>query len=76
MSLHVMVHHTDLDGQLCTIWQRPPVETLAAAEPLARSAVATARRLGSTGLHIDVYDDLACTSIWRGRVKPSPRKKD
>jgi len=69
-----MVHHIDRDGALSTIWKRPPVSTLAEAEPLVRSAVATARRAGSTNLHIDVYDDLACASIWRGRVKPSPSR--
>jgi hypothetical protein len=74
MSLHVMVHHIDRDGSLCTIWQRPPVETLAAAEPLARSAVAAARRLGGTQLKIDIYDDLACASVWRGRPKPASQR--
>lgn len=69
-----MVHHTARDGSLSTIWQRPSVDTLAAAEPLVMSALAIARRAGSTGLHIDIYDDLRCASIWRGRVKPLPNR--
>jgi len=69
MAFHAMVHLTGRDGQLSTIWERPAVATLAAAEPLVKSAIAKARRVGGKNLTIDVYDDLAGACAWRGRVK-------
>jgi hypothetical protein len=69
MNLHVMVHHTLPDGQLSTIWKRPAVADLSAAEPLAKQAVHEARRAGGSNLRIEVFDDLLCRSAYRARVK-------
>ena len=69
MALHIMVHHHDRSGQLSTIWKRPAVSDLAAAEPVARQAIAEDRRLGGTKLVVDIYDDLKCVSAYRGRLK-------
>jgi hypothetical protein len=64
-----MCHFLDRAGQLSTIWERPKVETIEAAEPLVKSAVAKARRIGGTSLRIEVYDDLLCKLAFRGRPK-------
>lgn len=69
MSLHAMVCFTTPSGELSTIWERPKVETLQEAETLVRAAIAKARRLKGRDLRVDVFDDLACRSIYRGRVK-------
>jgi hypothetical protein len=69
LSLHVMIHHTLPDGQLSTIWKRPPVADLNAAERLAKQAIHEARRAGGTNLRIEVFDDLTCKSAYRARVK-------
>lgn len=69
MSLHTAVHFTTRSGDLSTIWERPAVQTLREAEVQVRTAVAKARRIGGRELKVDVFDDLACKSVFRGRVK-------
>lgn len=64
-----MVCFTTPSGELSTIWERPKVETLREAETLVRAAIAKARRLKGRDLRVDVFDDLACRSVYRGRVK-------
>jgi hypothetical protein len=68
MSFHPMIQANDRSGNLTTIW-KPKVETLEAAEPLIRRGIIEARLAGSTGLRIEIYDDLACRLAFRARVK-------
>lgn len=70
MALHPMVFGTLPDGSHAT-FQRlgVKVETLAAAQPIVEQHIARARRLGATAIRVDIFDDLACRSAWRGRIK-------
>ena len=69
MSFHAQVNFIDPAGSLSTIWERPKVETLEAAEPLVKAAIAKARRAGGKQLRIEVYDDLKCGLAFSGRPK-------